>query len=290
MLVINKNANHKNVRGKKIRDESMIHVFLFTLPFVLLFPISAVIHQVSWETTQVILLILVPFFLFFLILTLFERLFISDVLCILAEERLYFFNQTVTRINPTTGRKRESVCSGSIDYEDIRHVEYVPAVRKWRPIMRYTTLVSESVLLQGTDCQIEIVRASKSLIRQIKRYLPNTEFSASHQPLPDFKSIQHDRNGIWEEIWTTMEANHGEGIFPEDTQIAYFHNDASLNSVEIDVVHKGREIVFHMDEDCLFMFDQEKNREKTVPLANIASIEELYSQMHSYLTESVSDT
>jgi len=276
MIEIHKNLRHRDVKGKKIRESDVIvglYIYLFLL---ILVPIYS-FFTVDWETIKVLLCIYLPFILFFASIILLTHLF-NKVVCVLTEDKLYFFNQSATIINRSTGKIKEYVCDGSVDYADIKQTEFIPAVK--RGIIKRREIIAKHVIIKGTDFKIEIINAGKGLIKNIQKFSSN---SSESPPLPDFDHLKHERNGIWDEIWEAFDVSRGEGIFDKDTKIEFFNNDEADNAIGIGVISNGVEITFHIDEDGLFMLENTGKRDVSVPMSGIPSIEYLYSQMRGFL-------
>lgn len=161
MLIINKNLNVKDIRGKKYRSPFFSLFAIFSIPFVILdILISLNISQIE-ERGVIIGLVSV------VILALPVALLLSSrkISYIVGEERLYFFNSQVIRLPSEKRKKKRCVrTNGSVCYSDIRDFRYLGMESNY-PWGK--TVTPPRVVIISDDFEVEVY-AYKKLINRIK--------------------------------------------------------------------------------------------------------------------------
>ncbi|MBQ8849567.1 MAG: hypothetical protein IJ011_04470 [Clostridia bacterium] len=281
MLRKEKELNCKLIRGKRIRERTAPPYFILFFPILLAFPICSIAVGFFWEVLWILLLMFLPVFLLLVLVTViyFRN---RRVICIISEDKLYFLRMTLAEAVGSTGKKRQSVCDGSVDLDDIKNMKHIPAVRRWLG-KRTVTVAPEYVILQGIDFQITVRGGGKALIRKIESLRKAPVDSAELCAIPDFDSMEFYRSGVWKAIWESFEKNGGEGIFDEQTRITDFYNDGADDLITVSAVRNGREFIFDIDSECLNMYVADDDRESSVQLSSISGVKELYARMSDFV-------
>ena len=162
MLIINKNLNAKDIRGKKYRSPAFSLSAIFLIPFIVLaIFISANIPPREGQGVII-------GFIFVVLLALPVTLLLSfrETSYILGEDGLYFFNSQVIRLKNEKSKKESCIrTNGSICYADIKDFHYFGFESYGYPRKRIITL--PRVVIIGDDFEVEVF-AYKSLINRIK--------------------------------------------------------------------------------------------------------------------------
>ena len=282
MLKKEKNLTHKDVVGKKIRKYILFPgILLYCAPFII-FLLELIWNPVSWETAKVLLVIWSAFLGFFLLLFLLDHFWLKKVLCVFSGEELFFFEAIVIEFNRAKNTKKESFCSGSVAFDDIKYMEYVPSVTKWmlgkRRIAR-----REYVILKGTDFQVQIFEGTKGLIKKIRKMQNSQVDIISVADLPDFDKLKHERHGIWKTIWDAFEDGAVVNLFDKNTAITEFNHKEEDNAITLIVEKNDCEITFNIDEDGLYMFSDYDNSVVEISFSEIPDIKTFYAYLREYV-------
>ncbi len=282
MLKKEKNLTYKDVVGKKIRKHVLFPgILLYCAPFIY-FHLELIWNPVSWETAKVLFAISAPFIGFFALLFLLDHFWFGQVLCVFGDEKLFFFDAIVLELNRSRNTKKESCCGGSVAFDDIKYVEYVPAKKK-RMFGKKRIIHHEYIILKGSDFQIQILGGTKGLIKKIKKMQNKQTSSISVEILPDFDKLKHDRCGIWETIWNAFKNGPVVNLFDKNTAIIEFERKEEDNIIAIVVEKNGCEITFNMDEDGLYIFSDHDNSVVDIPFSKISDIETFYAYLREYV-------
>lgn len=144
----------KQIKGKKIREQ-YLDGLLWGLPFgaivILLLSLYDIQNFVE-KIKDVFILILC--FLPVLIFVLLNKICIGKIICILTDDKIYYFN-AFTKI-----KKQNNRTNGYVYYSEIDDIIYVPSNLGIHGS-------PSQVEIYGQDFKITIVNANKSLIKKI---------------------------------------------------------------------------------------------------------------------------
>lgn len=144
----------KHIKGKKIREQ-YLDGLLWGLPFgaivILLLSLYDIQNFVE-KIKDVFILILC--FLPVLIFVLLNKICIGKIICILTDDKIYYFN-AFTKI-----KKQNNRTNGYVYYSEIDDIIYVPSNLGIHGS-------PSQVEIYGQDFKITIVNANKSLIKKI---------------------------------------------------------------------------------------------------------------------------
>ena len=281
MVKKEKKLNYKDIRGKRIRYPSLRLAFVPYLLLLLPFLISAFWVR-DWKTIKIMLLTFLPVLLIVVLMTVLLAV-CGKIVCVLTKDKLYFFNQPLIEINRSTGKKKTSSCNGSVEYKDIRFMEYISAVYKWRGT-RKNILYPQHVILKGEDYQLTLLYANKYLLSKLNRLVSLPKETCD---IPDFDDREHERSGLFESVWNSLEQKLAEQIFDDQTKIDYFSKSEPDNLITLIVSKNGAEITFYIDEEELSMFLENPKMQSSVLLSDVSSVEEIYSQMKGFVDKHI---
>ena len=152
----NKNLVAKDIDGKKIREQYfdglLIGVFIFAICYIIwcLFDIK------NFQNNFMNMVIVVTCFSPFILLAILNRFVFGKILCVLAEDKLYYFNAE-TRIN-----SRHNRTNGCMEYNEIKNVEYIPSSAG-------ITGRTSQVVISGENFEIKIFNTNRSLVKEINK-------------------------------------------------------------------------------------------------------------------------
>lgn len=158
----------KQIKGKKIREQ-YLDGLLWGLPFgaivILLLSLYDIQNFVE-KIKDVFILILC--FLPVLIFVLLNKICIGKIICILTDDKIYYFN-AFTKI-----KKQNNRTNGYVYYSEIDDIIYVPSNLGIHGS-------PSQVEIYGQDFKITIVNANKSLIKKINIRMKEIEENC-HEP------------------------------------------------------------------------------------------------------------
>ena len=152
----NSNLNPKDIVGKKIREQYFDGIVIGILIVVIFFAIYYLFDIENFAKNIVNIFILLVACIPFIILSILNRVCIGKVVCVLSEDKLYYFN-AFTRI-----KSKNEKTNGFVKYSEIKNIEYVSSSPG---IMTKTS----QVIISGDDFNITICNANRSLVKRINK-------------------------------------------------------------------------------------------------------------------------
>lgn len=154
----NSKLNPKDIDGKKIREQYFDGIVIGIFVGAIFFTIYYLFDIENFVKNIVNIFILLTACIPFIILSILNRVCIGKVVCVLAEDRLYYFN-AFTRI-----KLKNEKTNGYVNYSEIKNIEYVSSSSG---VMAKTS----QVIISGEDFNITICNANRSLVRRIEKLL-----------------------------------------------------------------------------------------------------------------------
>ncbi len=152
----NSKLSLKDIVGKKIREQYFDGIVIGILIVVIFFTIYYLFDIENFAKNIVNIFILLVACIPFIILSILNRVCIGKVVCVLSEDKLYYFN-AFTRI-----KSKNEKTNGFVKYSEIKNIEYVSSSPG---IMAKTS----QVIISGDDFKITICNANRSLVKRINK-------------------------------------------------------------------------------------------------------------------------
>ena len=152
----NSKLSLKDIVGKKIREQYFDGIVIGILIVVIFFTIYYLFDIENFAKNIVNIFILLVACIPFIILSILNRVCIGKVVCVLSEDKLYYFN-AFTRI-----KSKNEKTNGFVKYSEIKNIEYVSSSPG---IMAKTS----QVIISGDDFNITICNANRSLVKRINK-------------------------------------------------------------------------------------------------------------------------
>lgn len=153
----NKNLVAKDIDGKKIREQYfdglLIGIFIGTICYTIwcLFDIE------NFYNNFINIAIVITCFSPFILLAILNRFVFGKILCVLAEDKLYYFSAE-TRIN-----SRQNKTSGYLEYNLIESVKYIPSS------LGVGAKRNSRVIISGENFEITVWNANCILVKEINK-------------------------------------------------------------------------------------------------------------------------
>ena len=185
---------YSHIEGKRIYTHPLAYVASLLAFLSLGAVVSALIDHPTKEVIGRSLDVVLLTAGVILLLLLCERIWLRKLLCILGEDRLYFFRAEITKYYENSPRKTTILhCSGSIPYSAIADMK--PAVGWERSFSRHSTNIK--LVLVGNFFEITMSGAARGLMKKIRQ--KQSESSPSHAASAslDLEIHQPARSGLW---------------------------------------------------------------------------------------------
>ena len=249
----------KEINGKKFKKTD-INTILITA--VVLW-IPAIIITVLTGNPFPIPVVVILIYL----LSTFTNIFcIGKVYCILAEDRLYYFDSI-----SSVGRRTETTC-GYLGYSEIKKAEIVKA-----PI----AIKKHMLKVYGENFIILLPEATKHLLKQIKKKQESIE---DGQRIPHYAEMEPypERTGLFNEIWEDYENDELIKVFDSATKIESIINDKEF--INITAFRNGTEILITINKSYLFIYLENKKLPSFDKLiSKIEDMEHFYSIIEDFI-------
>lgn len=257
------------VKGKKIRGQDFYNsLYVFTAAGV----------------CGLLAFILPPKYMTFVLIFAAELLLFSSiyllifkkVLCVFTEDRLYYYGMEFAEVS---GKKRKVLSDvGSVLFTEITDYEYLPGTRSFR--------VPSRVVLYGTNFELTISGAGRHFIRQLEKAqmanIGREPVETGVSDAPDTQTVQHDRHGLWKEIWQSFETGALEDMLGAYT-IRLMEGNESLDVIDIAVERNGQEIAFNIDESSIYLYAVDTEKDQTIPYEQLSGLDALFSAMREFI-------
>ena len=153
----NKNLVAKDIDGKKIREQYFDGLIIGLCIFAICYIIFCLFDIENFKNNFLNMVIVITCFSPFILLAIFNRFVFGKILCVLNEEKIYYFSAE-TRIN-----SRHNKTSGYIEYDEIETVEYIP------PRLGVGAKRLSRVIISGENFEITVWNANRSLVKEINK-------------------------------------------------------------------------------------------------------------------------
>lgn len=277
MVEKTKETDIKTVKGRRIRRHyfNCVALLIYAIPLFI-----GSIQPIFWKAIPVFSIICLILFLLLCVLIARDTFF-GKILCVLSEKEIYF-NQSMLTERVGSKKKKETICSVKMKYEDIRAMRYFPPEPRFRT-SKIQSQDPKKVIIQGIDFELTVLYGSKSMVRQIERRKKELGICHGFQGIADIKNLEHYRDGFWKEVWDSFQIHKATDIFNQDFEIVEFYNAEEDNNIYITVRKGAYRFTFDINEDRLLMMAEHNSHDAEIRLSEISSISELYKHMQNFI-------
>lgn len=152
----NRNLVAKDIDGKKIREQYFDGILIGVSVIAICYTIFSFFNVENYKSNFINIVIVVTCFSPFILLAILNRFAFGKILCVLAKNKLYYFNAE-TRIN-----SRHNKTNGCMEYNEIKNVEYIPSSAG-------ITGRTSQVVISGENFEIKIFNTNRSLVKEINK-------------------------------------------------------------------------------------------------------------------------
>ncbi len=275
MLKLSKSLNHKTISGKKYRSPFFIpclSIFIIVFFATLIISSNTIpdTYQGGDRATLVGLLCVVCAGLPFA-LTICTR----HVVCVLSDDRLYFFDCEVIRKKSSSPKsERKGYASGSILYSDIKNIDFFRMKYDYGFNSAYIT--PSSIVIHGEGFSVRMA-ARRALINKINEKC-NKHIVAISEDQSEF-SADEKLQGLWGDILTALESGKFETIWTSDISVEYCTLDIDGEMIDITLDKNDITICFNIDKDSIYVCYLPSDRDDTVQLSHFADMNALFLYM-----------
>lgn len=264
--------NKKEILGKRIRMQYFDWMaLLFAIPPIYYF-FQGFEKPVYFELALILALIASPLYL----LAILNKFCIGEIICILAEDRLYYFDALVEN------REKKERTNGYIYYSNIKNIELAPGELKLL-FFKLSVIVVHS---DGFKLTIGGNR-KRSLIRQIKKKQKEMSGNVIATDYVEF-TPEPVRIGLFKELWDDYEQGKMRAEFERICQVVMLTDKYNINTIDISVIKNGCDMQFNVDEESIYMYangETDFECDKTVMLTDIYNVENFYNIISEFIEE-----
>lgn len=259
---------HKDVQGKKIREQHFIHILLAVYLAIVIYFIYSLKDPEALGDTLMACLIFFVISSPLIVLSILNQFCIGRVLCVLMEDRLAFFNAY------TIVDKRHSYSTGYLLYSAIQEIQY----------LRRDLKNSSCMVISGKDFQIIIRGAGRRLARELEKVRYTLAKSSAEDSL--FLCVDENegvRTGLFKEIWEAYDNGSLLKIFDEKTEID--HADSDGKEISMIMERNGNIIDFTIDEKSIYLISDNNDRDETRSFQPDTTLQDVCDWMTQFLIE-----
>ena len=98
------------------------------------------------------------------------------------------------------------------------------------------------------------------------------------------------RTGLLAEVWTLFESDSAPDFFEEGITITECLFREEDDMMDIFVTRNGQTVCFNIDNDTVFMSDDDSDADETVDLSELADLSDLQARMNHFVTTHTKST
>ncbi len=263
----------KTIQGKKVRPQMFDNAIIIA---ILLICNAVVCAFFPTSDYAIVSLIMTPMILILVLATIISSRY---VICVLCEDRLYYYISRAHWMEfvVVSGSRRKVVSNdGWIMYYDIQKCEYLPATRR----------LPSRVVLYGADFELTIPGVGRRFIKQIEERQESYGINftgVSSTTVSQLQTERVKRDGLWKDIWESFENGTLENVI-SDYEIVRIEANEDIDVIDICINAGGQEIDFNIDDSSIFMLAPEIDVDKTIYHENIADLDTLFSAMREFIS------
>ena len=143
----------KDIDGKRIREQYFDGILIGFFVFIVCYIVWSVFDTKNFIDNLYNAVILFICFSSLILLSILNRFVFGNILCILSEDKLYYFNAE------TIVNSKHNKTNGYIEYKDIEKVQYISS--SIRQLSR--------VIISGANFEITVLNANRNLVKEINK-------------------------------------------------------------------------------------------------------------------------
>lgn len=279
MLQKQKDLDPATLKGKKLRTEGFYHAWgvsillVFMTALCYLFPIP--------DDARLFVTILCALELpIFLIAMLGCR---KKIFFVITEDTLYFFHaEAELRKDPDPRKKTHYQGSGRVPLSEIRSM-------KVTYLYPHSTGRTPRLVLEGEGFTITAAGEGRYVmwrIRKAQAKLASMDSTAIPPAAPATDTVTAEetyvRKGLFGEVWTLLESDSAPDFFDEGITITECIFREEDGMIDLIVTRNGQMVCFNIDEETVFMSDNDSDADETVELSECVDLADLQARMNHF--------
>ena len=279
MLQKQKDLDPATLKGKKLRTEGFYHAWgvsillVFMTALCYLFPIP--------DDARLFVTILCALELpIFLIAMLGCR---KKIFFVITEDTLYFFHaEAELRKDPDPRKKTHYQGSGRVPLSEIRSM-------KVTYLYPHSTGRTPRLVLEGEGFTITAAGEGRYVmwrIRKAQAKLASMNPTAIPPVAPATDTVTAEetyvREGLFGEVWTLLESDSAPDFFDEGITITECLFREEDGMIDLFVTRNGQTISFNLDNESVFMSDDDSDADETVELSECVDLADLQARMNHF--------
>lgn len=287
MLQKQKDLDPATLKGKKLRTEGFYHAWgvsillVFMTALCYLFPIP--------DDARLFVTLLCALELpIFLIVMLGCR---KETFFVITEDTLYFFRaEAELWKDPDSRKKTHYHGNGSVPLSEIRSM-------KVTYLYPHSTGRTPRLVLEGEGFTITASGEGRYVmwrIRKAQAKLASMNPTAIPPAAPATDTVTAEetyvRKGLFGEVWTLLESDSAPDFFDEGITITECIFREEDGMIDLFVTRNGQTISFTLDNEIIFMSDDDSDADETMELTEFADLSDLQARMNHFVTTHTKST
>ena len=291
MFQKHKDIDPKTLKGKKLRTEDFYYALGISILLVL-FPLPFQLPGVPEDVRLLVTIICAGELPIFLIAAFVCR---KKIFFVITEDTLHFFHAEVESWKDSDSRKKTHYNgSGSVLLSEIHSM-------KVTYLHRFSKHRTPRLVVEGVGFAITVTgegRYAMWSIRKAQKKLLEVDYAGGYtdpavpvaSDLTASATEKSTRTGLLAEVWTLFESDSAPDFFEEEitmTECLFREED---DMMDIFVTRNGQTVCFNIDNDTVFMSDDDSDADETVDLSELADLSDLQARMNHFVTTHTKST
>ncbi len=280
MLQKQKDLDPATLKGQKLRTEFFYQALGISILLVLVpipFHLLGVLEYARIFVT-IICAVELPIFLIATI-GCYKKIFF-----VITEDTLYFFRaEAELRKDPDSRKKTHYQGNGSVPLSEIRSMK----VTYLYPHSKHRT---PRLVLEGEGFTITATGEGKYAmwrIRKAQAKLAGMSPTAIPPAAPATDTVTSEetyvREGLFDEVWTLLESDSAPDFFEEGITITECIFREEDGMIDLVVTRNGQTVCFNIDNDTVFMSDNDSDADEMMELTEFADLSDLQVRMNHFV-------
>ena len=287
MLQKQKDLDPATLKGKKLRTEGFYHAWGVSI--LLVFMTALCYLSPIPDDARLFVTLLCALELPILLIAMLGCR--KKIFFVITEDTLYFFHVEAESWKDSDSRKKTHYNgSGSVLLSEIRSmkVTYLHLLSKRR---------TPRLVLEGEGFTITATGEGRYVmwcIRKAQAKLAGMNPTAIPPVAPATDTVTAEetyvREGLFGEVWTLLESDSAPDFFDEGITITECLFREEDGMIDLFVTRNGQTISFTLDNEIIFMSDDDSDADETVELTEFADLADLQARMNHFVTTHTKST
>lgn len=287
MLQKHKDLDPKSIQGKKLRTEGFYQSLAVNVLLVLLLLLCYLLPLPQDVRLPVTILCALELPIFLIAMLVCRK----KIFFVLTEDTLYFFHaEAELRKDSGSSKKTHYNGNGSVPLSEI-------SAMKVTYLYPHSTRRTPRLILEGETFTITAPGEGRYAMWTIRRaqaklfgaHSSNAYSDPVTPSAPPF-SVNSDRKGLFGEAWSLFASDQAADFFDEGTTLTDCIFNEEEGTIDLAVTRNGQMICFNIDEETVFMSDNDSDADETVALTEFTDLADLHNCMNHFIVTHTKST